>query len=120
MTTDRFRELAVISETAERLAKKLPAALRDDADMAFLRDVCPAEQITLVHLIHRRQHFESQSKDYEFSRLSMQEHWAAGAKDVESTFRHRDWQKQTQKAGIQVFDLTAKANAKPDMRKERA
>ena len=120
LTTDRFRELAEISEAAERLAAKLPAALRDDPDLAKLKNVCPANQVKLVHLIHRKQHFESQSKDYEFSRLSMREHWAAGVDDVENTFRHEEWRKPTKKTGIQVFDLTARKDAKPRSRKEIA
>ena len=40
---------------------------------------------TVVHLIYRSKHYESQSKDYEFSRASMHEHWAAGLAD---TARH--------------------------------
>ena len=32
----------------------------------------------IVHLIYRSKNYEVQSKDYEFSRLSMQDHWRAG------------------------------------------
>ena len=120
LTTDRFRELAAISEAAERLAKKLPASLQNDPDLTTLRMVCPADQVKLVHLIHRRQHFESQSKDYEFSRLSMREHWADGAKDVEKTLQHREWRNAKPHPGIQVFDLTTSKDAKPRSRKEIA
>lgn len=114
LTTDRFRQLGDISAAAERLSKKLPAALRDDADMAFLRDVCPADRLTLIHLIHRKENFEDSSKDYEFSRLSMEEHWAAGISDVTSTLQHQEWQTARTSPGIRVFDFGNKARNGPD------
>lgn len=120
LTTDRFRQLCEIAAAAERLAKKLPPALRDDADMAFLRAACPADHVTLVHLIHRQEKFESQTKDYEFSRLSMQEHWASGVRDVESTFQHKEWQSAEKPPGIQIFDLGDRKTANRSPRKEKS
>ena len=38
--------------------------------------------VDVVHLIYRSKHYESQSKDYEFSRASMHEHWDAGMRDT--------------------------------------
>ncbi len=55
----------------------------------FLRDTGPECPVTLAHLIHRKEGFESNSKDYEFSRLSMTEHWAAGMADANGHFRTR-------------------------------
>ena len=43
----------------------------------------------MVHLIHRRKHYETQSKDYEFSRVSMQEHWQAGRDELARQPRDR-------------------------------
>ncbi len=120
LTTDRFRQLADISAAAERLSHKLPAALRDDADLAFLRGACPADHVTLVHLIHRKENFEGSSKDYEFSRLSMEEHWAAGVCDVTSTLQHEAWKIAKTSPGIQVFDLSGKGSAKRNLRKEKS
>ena len=43
----------------------------------------PAEAaVSVVHLIYRSKHYESQSKDYEFSRASMLEHWQTGLADT--------------------------------------
>ncbi len=107
LTTDRFRQLAALSQAAERLAAKLPAEFRDDPDLAFLRAATPDCPVALVHLIHRHQSFESASKDFEFSRLSMIEHWAAGARDVARTLSHADWRARVPAApGLHVFDLT--------------
>lgn len=107
LTTDRYRQLHDILAAVHRLAAKLPDALQDDADLAFLRASGPACPITLVHLIHRKESYESQSKDYEFSRLSMNAHWKAGADDARHTLTHKSWKaRKIGEDGLQIFDLT--------------
>jgi NTE family protein len=44
----------------------------------------------IVHLIYRATKYEGHSKDYEFSRLAMEEHWRAGYHDARRTLRHRE------------------------------
>ena len=44
----------------------------------------------IVQLIYRPRNYESHSKDYEFSRLSMEEHWRAGYHDARRSLRHPD------------------------------
>lgn len=109
LTTDRYRHLHALRGAAERLAKKLPKDLQTDPDLALLRNAGPDCPVTLVHLIHRREGFESNSKDYEFSRLSMSEHWTAGQADVTRTLGHKKWKsREIGKDGLQVFDLGSK------------
>ena len=43
--------------------------------------------VTLVHVIHRRNACETQTKDYEFSHLSMTEHWQAGGADMAASLQ---------------------------------
>ncbi|HET9031347.1 MAG TPA: patatin-like phospholipase family protein [Dokdonella sp.] len=106
LTTDRYRQLHAIRAAAERLTAKLPKALQSDPDLALLRNSGPGCPVTLAHLIHRKQGFESNSKDYEFSRLSMTEHWSAGMADVAKTLSHTSWKsRQIGRDGLQVFDL---------------
>lgn len=109
LTTDRYRHLHALRAAAERLAKKLPQELQSDPDLAILRDAGPDCPITLVHLIHRKEGFEIDAKDYEFSRLSMTEHWAAGMADVKRTLAHKGWKRrEIGKEGLQIFDLGQK------------
>lgn len=109
LTTDRFRQLHDIRAAVDRLSAKLPPEFQNDPDLAFLRATGPACPITLVHLIHRKERFESQAKDYEFSRLSMSAHWQAGTEDVQQTFAHDQWTtREVRHDGLQVFDLTNK------------
>lgn len=111
LTTDRYRQLHGIRSAANRLFAKLPKDLQSDPDMALLRAAGPECPVTLVHLIHRKEGFESSSKDYEFSRLSMTEHWSAGMADVQRTLSHKSWKsRQIAKDGLQVFDLGSKVN----------
>ena len=109
LTTDRYRQLHDIHGAAARLAAKLPKALQADPDLAFLCATGPECPVTLAHLIHRKEGFESNSKDYEFSRVSMTEHWTAGMEDAKRTITHELWKsRQIGKDGLQVFDLGAK------------
>ncbi len=106
LTTDRYRQLHDMRAAADRLAARLPKALQDDPDLALLRSAGPGGPISLVHLIYRRADFETDAKDYEFSRLSMLEHWASGERDVRATLRHPAWVgRDPDRDGLQVFDL---------------
>ncbi len=108
LTTDRYKHLHQIQSAAARLSDKLPKELRSDPGLAVLLAAGPECPVTLAHLIHRKEGFESNSKDYEFSRLSMSEHWTAGAEDVHRTLSHKSWKsREIGKDGLQVFDLAA-------------
>ena len=101
----------VIAQAAQRLLDKLPAALRDDPDalaLAGLRgEAAKNAGVDVVHLIYRSKHYESQSKDYEFSRLSMHEHWDAGRADMAHTLHDKRWTGRSHSShGVRVFDLT--------------
>ncbi|HEY9237512.1 MAG TPA: DUF3734 domain-containing protein, partial [Burkholderiaceae bacterium] len=102
----------VIAQAARRLIDKLPPALRDDPDalaLARLKPDCAA--VDVVHLIYRSKHYESQSKDYEFSRLSMREHWDAGRADMTGTLLDPRWLAHRRHGGgVHVFDLTAESS----------
>ena len=54
----------------------------------MLSSIADDKVYSLVHLIYRSKHYEGHSKDYEFSRLSMEEHWRAGYHDAMRTLRH--------------------------------
>ena len=105
----------VIAQAAQRLIAKLPPALRDDPDVRALSRVRCEGAVDVVHLIYRSKHYESQSKDYEFSRLSMQEHWDSGRADMAHTLHDPRWvQRERSTTGVHVFDLTSDGpSAKP-------
>ena len=53
--------------------------------------------MSVVHLIYREKNYETQTKDYEFSRVSMDEHWQAGVNDTRRTLQHEGsgWRRPT-------------------------
>lgn len=64
-----------------------------------------------MHLIYRPRGSEGDSKDYEFSRLSMAEHWRSGYHDAMRTLRHHE---VLERAGngdeVTVFDFAGEAD----------
>ncbi|MCY1165720.1 MAG: patatin-like phospholipase family protein [Pseudomonadota bacterium] len=98
----------MIAQAAQRLIAKLPPALRNDPDVRALSRVRSEHAVEVVHLIYRSKHYESQSKDYEFSRLSMLEHWATGRADTAHTLHDPRWLGREHSAcGVHVYDLSS-------------
>ncbi len=107
--TNAAREVQALRQAVERIYAKLPAKLKEDPDVVFLKDACmDAASISIVHLIYRDKYYETQAKDYEFSRVSMQEHWQAGLNDTRRTLHHEDqWLKPPEPLqAVRTFDIT--------------
>jgi NTE family protein len=106
-TTYELRRQATV-QAAQRLLARLPPRLRDDPDARLLAAIPCEAAVDVVHLIYRSKHYESQSKDYEFSRASMLEHWAAGLADTQATLEDPRWLRRDRRdSGVHVFDLTS-------------
>ena len=106
-TTVELKRQAML-QAAQRIVAKLPPQLRNDPDAKALARIPADSAVTVVHLIYRTKHYESQSKDYEFSRASMLEHWSAGVADTTQTLADPRWQHRKPPAsGVEIFDLTA-------------
>jgi len=108
LNTDFFKDKLNIQKLLSRIVDKLPENILDDDDTALLKKWAVRRSINIVHLIYRAKTYETASKDYEFSRLSMQEHWQCGVKDANKMFAHTDWQycPETSKEGIHIFDYS--------------
>lgn len=50
-----------------------------------------SKQYSVVHLIYRDKPWEGHAKDYEFSELTMLDHWASGLADMRAALAHKDW-----------------------------
>ena len=104
--TDRFKEVQGIRGALARVLELLPPELRDSEDAALLAGIADHKIYNIVHLIYRSQHYEGHSKDYEFSRLSMQEHWRTGYHDAVRTLRHPGiLERPKNRQGLLTFDL---------------
>lgn len=104
--TDHFKRLQRIRCALASLLQKLPGELRDSEEGRLLRTVADHKVYNIIHLIYRSQHYEGQSKDYEFSRLAMEEHWRAGYYDAVRTLRHPEvLERPPNFEGVLTFDL---------------
>jgi NTE family protein len=104
--TDQFKRVQKLRHTLAGLLEKLPEELRNSPEAQLLGSVAERKVYNIVHLIYRAKNYEGHSKDYEFSRLSMQEHWRAGYQDARRTLRHPEvLQRPTNHEGVFTFDL---------------
>ena len=100
--TDMQKELQRLRGAAHRLSAKLPAELKDDPDARLLAARGGQGAIAIMHLINRGE----TSRDYDFSRQTVNERWDAGAVDVGKSLAHKDWAKRKpHDDGIVTFDL---------------
>jgi NTE family protein len=103
---DQFKRAQRIRNTVAALLESLPDDLKDEPNAKLLRSIAERKVYNMVHLIYRAKAYEGNSKDYEFSRLSMETHWGAGYHDTVRTLRHPDVLKRpTNLEGVAVFDL---------------
>ena len=60
----------------------------------------------IVELIYRTDVAQGQSKDYEFSRATMEARWAQGRADALATLRAAPWLAPAQsEVGVRTFDV---------------
>ena len=105
-STDTFRRIRKMRRAAMGMLEKLPAELRTSTEAEFLRSVGCNKVYNIIHLIYRAKDFEGQSKDFEFSRSSMEEHWRAGYSDAVQTLRHPEvLERPRNPEGVFTFDL---------------
>ena len=106
--TDQFKYEQKLRHTLAGLLEKLPEDLKNSAEARLLNSVAERKVYNIIHLIYRAKNYEGHSKDYEFSRLSMQEHWRAGYNDARRTLRHREvLERPKNHEGVYTFDLAA-------------
>ncbi|MGP0093979.1 MAG: patatin-like phospholipase family protein [Xanthobacteraceae bacterium] len=110
--TDQFKKMQNVRGALANLLKKLPPELLAGKDAEILRPIADHKVYSIVQLIYRSKHYEGQSKDYEFSRSSMLDHWKAGHHDAICTLRHpQALQRPSDGTGVATFDLGADGRA---------
>src|SRR5215475_2528065 len=104
--TDQFKRLQKLRCALAALLDKLPDELKASEEARALRPFADRKLYSIVHLIYRSKHYEGNSKDYEFSRLTMEEHWRAGYHDAVRTLRHDEvLERPDNLEGVFTFDL---------------
>ena len=104
--TDQFKREQKLRRAAAGLLEQLPEHLKDTPEAELLGTVADRKVFNIVHLIYRARNYERHSKDYEFSRASMEEHWRAGYHDARRTLRHPEvLERPKTLEGLFTFDL---------------
>jgi NTE family protein len=104
--TAEFTRSQKLRHAAAALLEKLPADLKVAPEAELLGTVADRKVFNLVHLVYRAMNYEGYSKDYEFSRTSMNEHWKAGYNDARRTLRHPEvLARPSNIEGVLTFDL---------------
>jgi len=106
MNTDAVTANVNLQQAVAELIKKLPSQLRSDPSVAALSAQMTHQPIDIVHLIYRDKPYELDTKDYEFSRAMVTEHWEAGARDMRNTIAHPEWLESATENGVTTYDLT--------------
>jgi len=105
--TKRVKELKDLHDLLGRLLERLPPQLKNSPDGRELYRLCDQGDVTIAHLINRRLQYSSQSKDYEFSRTTVNQLWDAGLEDVRQAVAKFDLLKPSATGlGMRVYDLT--------------
>jgi NTE family protein len=105
-STGQFKNVHRVQRALDTLLRRLPADIEENDDLKILKSVASDKVYNIIHLIYRAQNYEGHSKDYEFSRLSMQDHWRAGYHDAVRTLRHPEvLARPTSLDGVFTFDL---------------
>jgi NTE family protein len=107
MSTDQNLKIHELKSALRQVIESLPPERATDPDVALLAAFSKEASVSVVQLVHRRRPDETAAKDYEFSRRTMLEHWAAGVADVTRTLRQRERVEAKPPAGgSAVFDPT--------------
>ncbi|APT59762.1 hypothetical protein RGI145_20815 [Roseomonas gilardii] len=86
--TDEFRAKQRLRAAFHVLQRQLPESLRDTPEAKTLAEIADPARYNIVQLIYRSPTYEGQSKDYEFSRRTMEEHWRSGYDNALTTLAH--------------------------------
>ena len=104
--SDQFKRTQLLRRAAAKLLPQLPPEMRQTPEAALLAAEADEKVYNLIQLIYHANNYEGGSKDYEFSRPTMQEHWQAGYNDAVRTLRHPEVLRRPEGMdGVFTFDL---------------
>jgi len=104
--TDQAMRVHRAKRLVRDLLDSLPPDIAAGEVARQVHELVEEKALTVVQLIYRRKAYESTSKDYEFSRSTMLEHWASGVEAVRCSLDRREEILSSHRAGeTRVFDV---------------
>jgi NTE family protein len=104
--TNTLRREHDLRHNINTLLGKLPPALRNTPEADFLYDFSCVTTMDVAQLIYRPAEMQGHSKDYEFSRRTMEARWAEGRANAEETLAASPWLAPLPpEVGLRSFDV---------------
>lgn len=104
--TNRYKKTHDLQIKLRDALSRIDPAKWTPEDKVMLEELQDTPQVNVLQLIYHHADYEGDSKDYEFSKWTMREHWAAGLEDARRTLSHPDWLKLPDQAvGMTVHDV---------------
>jgi NTE family protein len=86
--TDNFRRVEKLRTAFNELLAQMPRELAASPQARLLAEASDQAVYNIVQLVYHSPTYEGESKDYEFSRRTMQDHWRAGYDAAGATLSH--------------------------------
>jgi NTE family protein len=86
--TDNFRRVEKLRTAFNELLAQMPRELAASPQARMLAEASDQAVYNIVQLVYHSPTYEGDSKDYEFSRRTMLDHWRAGYDDAGKTLAH--------------------------------
>ncbi len=103
-TTDHFLENHRLKKALRDALALIPDNALSDEQRQAKADLERLPEINIMQLIYQQKAYEGDAKDYEFSRISMKDHWRSGYYDTRNTLAHKNWLSMTG-GGITTHDI---------------
>jgi NTE family protein len=108
MGVETFRYAHNLRRNISTLLGKLPESLKGEPEVRFLRRAACQTTMDIVELIYRPQTAQGPSKDYEFSRATMELRWQQGLNDANATLASAPWLvPAAPDVAVRTFDIVA-------------
>ena len=106
VVTDTLRERHNVRHTINEMYKLLPPEIANTPQARRLYEHGCVTEMDIALLIYRPMALQGASKDFEFSRATMEARWQAGLSDARTTLLASPWLAPTPKdLGVRVFDV---------------
>ena len=86
-----FKNALALRRQLAQAYQRIPARLRTPEEEALMQLYANEGVVNLIQLIYQSRPDESDNKDYEFSRSTMEEHASVGYRDAVETLSHTEW-----------------------------
>lgn len=119
--TDEFRERQALRAAFNTLYDRLPEELKQTREAQLLVKASDPAVYNIVQLVYRSPTYEGSSKDYEFSRQTMEDHWRTGYENALTTLAHPEvLTLPSEPSGVAVYDFLHPRHAPAKSHKDPA